>query len=242
MRAAELGGARASGRPRKACPAWGAIDLHRRSTVRYPGDVAGRTSAKAALQTRQNVLRAAADLASVEGLDSVTIGRLADVVKMSKSGVIGQFRNKETLQLETVDAVFADFRSRVWETVKRFPPGLPRLLETCTAWAEYAADPGYPGGCLMTQVTYDYDGRGGAVHDLLSRGRDLWRDTLRADLRTAVSAGDLPASTDIETVVFALESLVAFITPARLLHGDADAGARAVRSMRRILGVEEQAS
>ena len=94
----------------------------------------------------------------------------------------------------------------------------------------------------MTQVSYDYDGRGGAVHDLLTRGRDRWRDTLRADLRTAIAAGDLPASTDIETVVFALESLVAFITPARLLHGDVDAGARAVRSMRRILGVEEQTS
>jgi hypothetical protein len=90
----------------------------------------------------------------------------------------------------------------------------------------------------MTQVTYDYDGRGGAVHDRLAIGRDLWRDTLRADIRTAVTAGDLPASTDVETVVFALESLVAFITPARLLHGDSEAGTRALRSMRRLLDVE----
>ena len=184
------------------------------------------------------MLKAAADLASVEGLDSVTIGRLADAVQMSKSGVIGQFRNKETLQLETVDTVFAEFRTRVWDSVKRFPPGLPRLLEACKAWVEYAVDPGFPGGCLMTQATYDYDGRDGAVHDLLAEGRDSWRDTLRADIETAVDAGDLPSTTDVESVVFALESLVAFITPARLLYGDADAGHRAEDSMRRILGVE----
>lgn len=218
------------------------IDRYQRPIVVYCDGMAGRASAHAALETRQKVLKAAADLASVEGLDSVTIGRLAELVQMSKSGVIGQFRSKEALQLETVDRVFADFRVQVWDTVKRFPPGLSRLLETCRAWAEYAADPGFPGGCLMTQVTYDYDGRGGAIHDYLAEGRGLWRDVLRADIEAAVDAGDLSASTDVETVVFALESLIAFITPARLLYGDADAAARAVSSMRRILGVEGAAS
>ena len=201
--------------------------------------MAGRASAQAALETRRSVLKAAADLASVEGLDSVTIGRLAEIVQMSKSGVIGQFRTKEALQLETVELVFSDFRTRVWETVKRFPRGLPRLLAACDAWTEYAADPGYPGGCLMTQVTYDYDGRDGAVHEKLLEGRNQWRETLRADLTTAVEAGDLPENTDIESVVFGLESLASFITPARLLHGDTRAADRAYQGMRRIIGVPE---
>jgi AcrR family transcriptional regulator len=199
--------------------------------------MAGRASAQAALETRRSVVKAAADLASVEGLDSVTIGRLAEIVQMSKSGVIGQFRTKETLQLETVELVFTDFRTRVWETVKRFPRGLPRLLAACDAWTEYAADPGYPGGCLMTQVTYDYDGRDGAVHERLLEGRNQWRETLRADLVTAVEAGDLPEDTDVESVVFGLESLASFITPARLLHGDMQAAERAYQGMRRIIGV-----
>ncbi|WP_018180363.1 TetR/AcrR family transcriptional regulator [Jongsikchunia kroppenstedtii] len=194
---------------------------------------------QSALQTRQNVIKAAADLASVEGLDAVTIGRLASLVGMSKSGVIGQFRNKETLQLETIDAVFDGFRVRVWEPVKRFPRGLPRLVEACRAWVEYAGDPGFPGGCLMTQVTYDYDARTGAVHDRLIGERNRWRETLRSDIRTAIDAGDLPESTDVETTVYVLESLVAFITPARLLHGDEDAPARAISSMLRVLGVEK---
>jgi len=186
------------------------------------------------------VVKAAADLASVEGLDSVTIGRLAEIVQMSKSGVIGQFRTKETLQLETVGLVFSDFRTRVWETVKRFPRGLPRLLAACDAWTEYAADPGYPGGCLMTQVTYDYDGREGAVHERLLEGRNQWRETLRADLTAAVETGDLPEDTDIESVVFGLESLASFITPARLLHGDTRAADHAYQGMRRIIGVPEE--
>jgi AcrR family transcriptional regulator len=91
----------------------------------------GRASAQAALKTRSSVLEAAAALASVEGLDSVTIGRLADVVGMSKSGVIGQFRNKEALQLEMVSLVFDDFRVRVWDSVKRVRDALPRLLAAC---------------------------------------------------------------------------------------------------------------
>ncbi len=201
--------------------------------------MAGRASAQAALETRNSVLRAAADLASVDGLDSVTIGRLANVVGMSKSGVIGQFRSKEALQLETVELVFADFRASVWEGVKRFPAGLPRLLAACEAWVEYAADPGYPGGCLLTQVTYDYDGRTGAVHERLVEGRQLWRDTLRADIERARASGDLPMDTDVGAVIFGLESLAAFVTPARLLHGDNQAADRALSGMRRILDVAQ---
>ncbi len=169
----------------------------------------------------------------------MTIGRLAGVLEMSKSGVIGQFRTKEALQLETVELVFAAFRDRVWNGVKRFPPGLPRLLAACEAWVEYAADPGYPGGCLLTQVTYDYDGRTGAVHDRLVEGRELWRSALRAELDRALEAGDLAKGTDVGAVIFGLEALAAFVTPARLLHNDDQAADRALSGMRRMLGVAQ---
>jgi len=197
----------------------------------------GRASAQAARQTRRNVLHTAADLASVEGLDSVTVGRLADLLQMSKSGVIGPFGTKEALQLETVELVFADFRARVWEPVRDTTPGLPRLLAACESWLAYSADPGYPGGCLLTQMTYDYDGRPGSVHDRLAEGRDLWRATLRADLRTAVDAGQLPASLDVEVVLFGMESVAAFVTPARLLHADGHAAEHGLRAIRQLLAV-----
>ncbi|MFF2011893.1 TetR/AcrR family transcriptional regulator [Streptomyces sp. NPDC058195] len=199
--------------------------------------MAGRASAQAALETRRSVLRAAAELASAEGLDSVTIGRLADRLGMSKAGVIGQFRSKEKLQLETVDLVLEDVRTRVWQPVRHLDAGLPRLLAVCASWVRYAADPGYPGGCLLTQVTYDYDGRTGAVHDRIAEGRTRWRDTLRHDIETAVTAGDLPPGTDAPQVVYGLESLAAGITPARLLHGDTRTEEWALRGMHAILGV-----
>lgn len=199
--------------------------------------MAGRASAQAALQTRRSVLRAAAELASVEGLDSVTIGRLADRLGMSKAGVIGQFRSKEKLQLETVELVMEDFRSKVWQPVQHLDPGLPRLSAACAAWVRYAADPGYSGGCLLTQVTYDYDARTGLVHDRIAEGRARWRDALRRDIDAAVAAGDLPPGTDAPQVVYGLESLAAGITPARLLHGDDATERWALRGMHAILGV-----
>ncbi|MER6677424.1 TetR/AcrR family transcriptional regulator [Streptomyces sp. NPDC000983] len=199
--------------------------------------MAGRASAQAALETRRSVLRAAAELASMEGLDSVTIGRLAERLGMSKAGVVGQFRSKENLQLETVNLVLDDFRTQVWQPVRHLEAGLPRLLAVCASWVRYAADPGYSGGCLLTQVTYDYDARTGLVHDRIAEGRTRWRDALRHDVDAAVAAGDLPASTDTPQVVYGLEALAGGITPARLLHGDDRPEDWALRGMRAILGV-----
>ncbi len=204
--------------------------------------MAGRTPAHVATQTRRSILLASADLASVEGLDSVTIGRLAERLDMSKSGVIGHFRSKEHLQLDTVRLVIEEFRARVWEPVKRREPGLPRLLAACRAWAEYGATPAYAGGCLLTQASFDYDGRSGPVHDLLAESRGQWRARLRADLETAIDAGDLPAEAlDLDVVVYGLEALAAGITPARLLSGQDRAGELALKAMWSLLRVDGDA-
>ncbi len=202
--------------------------------------MAGRASAQAALETRTAVLRAAADLASVEGLESVTIGRLADLLEMSKSGVIGQFRSKERLQLATIELVLADFRARIWEPVRDLEPGLPRLTATLRRWVDYTADPGYPGGCFITQATFDFDSRSGPVHDVLAQSRADWRRVLRRDVEAAVAAGDLAPDTDTAQVVFGLESLAAGVTPATRLHGDPDAATWALRGMYALLGLDRR--
>ncbi|MFT4234320.1 MAG: TetR/AcrR family transcriptional regulator [Microbacterium sp.] len=199
--------------------------------------MAGRASVEAARATRARVLQSASELASLEGFESITIGRLAEALAMSKSGVIGQFRTREELQLETIETVLERFRDAVWVPSRAEPRGLRRLLAVCEAWVDYACDPGYPGGCLITQATYDYDARTGAIHDRLREGREEWRRTLRFDLRHAVEEGELPASTDVEATVFGLESLAAFITPARLLHSDGQAAEHALTGMRRLLGM-----
>lgn len=199
--------------------------------------MAGRASAQAALETRTAVLGAAADLASVEGLESVTIGRLAEVLEMSKSGVIGQFRSKERLQLETIEHTLEDFRARVWRPVRDVDAGLPRLTATLRRWTDYIADPGYTGGCFITQATFDFDSRSGAVHDKLASSRADWRRVLRRDIDAAIAAGDLAPPLDPEQTVFALEALAAGVTPAQRLHGDPDAARWALRGMYALLGL-----
>ena len=195
----------------------------------------GRSSVHEALETRSAILRTAADIASVEGLDGVSIGRLAAELRMSKSGVIGHFGSKEELQLATLALATRIFRERVWEPAEHLTPGLPRLLGICEAWTRYTDNPGYPGGCFIAQVSYEYDSREGRVHDELARTMGLWRSTLMAEIDIAVETGDLPADTDAAQVAFSLNALASGMNPARHLHGDTDTASWTLRAMRAVL-------
>jgi len=199
--------------------------------------VAGRASAQAAQETRRAILHAAAELTSLEGLDSISIGRLADSLSMSKSGVIGQFGSREQLQLATVQAVFDVFIERIWMPVRDLTPGLPRLLALIEAWVDHAAAPPYAGGCAVAQMTYDFDDRPGAVRDLLAEGRTAWRQRLAKEITRAREAGDLPDHIDSEQAAFAINAVVTGITPARALDGDVPVRAWAVVAIRALLGL-----
>jgi AcrR family transcriptional regulator len=195
----------------------------------------GRRSALDALQTRSAILRRAADVASVEGLEGLTIGRLASELDMSKSGVIGQFGSKEELQLATLEYAAEVFREQVWEPVEHVEPGLPRLLGVCDAWTRYAESDAFTGGCFIAAAQFEWDGRDGRVHDALAFFLRKWRDALVADIEAAVQAGDLPADTDPQQVAYSLEALAAGMNPARQLHGDTDAAAWTLAAMRAVL-------
>ena len=195
----------------------------------------GRRSAVDALQTRSAILRRAADIASVEGLEGLTIGRLASELDMSKSGVIGQFGSKEELQLATLEYAAEVFREQVWEPAEHLEPGLPRLLGVCDAWTRYAESDAFTGGCFIAAAQFEWDGRDGRVHDALAFFLRKWRDALVGDIEAAVQAGDLPAGTDPQQVAYSLEALAAGMNPARQLHGDTDAAAWTLAAMRAVL-------
>jgi AcrR family transcriptional regulator len=201
--------------------------------------MSGRRSDAEALETRAAILRKAADIASVEGLEGVTIGRLAGDLAMSKSGVIGHFGTKEELQLATLAYASDVFRRRVWDPVEHLEPGLPRLLGICDSWTRYAENPGFPGGCFIAHVSYEFDSRDGRVHDELAKVVGLWRKTLIADIQRAVRDGELPESTDAEQVAFSLEALASGMNPARHLLGDGMAAAWTMRAMRAVLRLPE---
>src|SRR4051794_18209470 len=99
-------------------------------------------------RTRAAILDRSVALASVEGLDGLTIGRLAGEVGMSKAGVLGHFGTKEDLQLEALERALEIFRAEVWDHVAELPPGRARLLALCDRWLSYLARDVFPGGCF----------------------------------------------------------------------------------------------
>ena len=172
----------------------------------------------------------------MEGLEGVTIGRLAGDLRMSKSGVIGHFGTKEALQLATLEAALGVFRRAVWDRAAGKEPGLPRLLALCDAWTSYLRGDVFPGGCFLTAAAAEFDGRGGPVRDALADALTLWYRVLEAEVQAAVDAGDLPRDTDARDVAFQLNALAMAANQRVQLLGDRAATKTARRLMRAALG------
>jgi AcrR family transcriptional regulator len=198
--------------------------------------MAGRRSVAEAFSTRQTILSCAADMASVEGLEGVTVGRLAAALNMSKAGAIGHFGSKLELQLATVDFAAEVFRKQVWRPAAHVAAGMPRLIAICDSWMDYAGRPAFPGGCFITAASFEFDSRPGPVHDALAAHMRQWHAQLVADATIAIEAGDVPASADVDQLAFGLEALAARVSPARRLYGDEHAAEHAKESMLRLLG------
>ncbi|MET9824619.1 TetR/AcrR family transcriptional regulator [Streptomyces sp. NPDC006349] len=194
-----------------------------------------RRSAAEAQATRGRILGRAAEIASEEGLDGITIGRLADELEMSKSGVHKHFGTKETLQISTLDKAFVDFWHRVVEPALAEPPGLRRLRAVCANSVDYLEEPLLPGGCLMTAALTEYDGRPGRVRDAVAEVWSRWRGQLRADLAAAVDSGELPAGFDVDQALFEIVAAGLALNAAMQLQHDRTAAGRARRAIERAL-------
>ncbi|GAB3479098.1 TetR/AcrR family transcriptional regulator [Amycolatopsis cihanbeyliensis] len=178
----------------------------------------------------------ATEIASEEGLEGVTIGRLAADLRMSKSGVLGHFGAKESLQLAALRHALRMFEQQVVERAGREQPGLPRLLALCEAWIDFLATVDLPGGCVLTAASTEFDGKPGQVHDVVAEAWAGWRETLGAEVARAVTDGDLP-ELEVEQVVFELVAIGPAVNQALQLHGDRDAVRHAHRAVRRTLGL-----
>ncbi|MES0832701.1 TetR/AcrR family transcriptional regulator [Nocardiopsis tropica] len=194
-----------------------------------------RRSAAQAQATRGRILGRAAEIASEEGLEGITIGRLAEELDMSKSGVHKHFGSKETLQISTLDKAFVDFWHRVVEPALAEPPGLRRLRAVCAESVDYLEEPLLPGGCLMTAALTEYDGRPGRVRDAVAEVWSRWREQLRADLVAAVDKGELPAGFDVDQALFEILAAGLALNAAMQLQHDRAAAGRARRAIERAL-------
>jgi AcrR family transcriptional regulator len=189
-----------------------------------------------ARRTRADILTSGVRLASVEGLEGLTIGRLAAELNMSKSGVLGHFGSKEELQLAVVDAAADIFTREVADKARGIEPGLRKLLAMCTAWVNYLERRVFPGGCFFTAAAAEFDDRPGRVRSAIAGLTTVWNRDLYRQVRTAVGTGDLPPDTDADQLVFEVSGVILALNNAMQLHRDRTAPTRARRALGRLLG------
>jgi AcrR family transcriptional regulator len=191
-------------------------------------DPPGRASA------RSDVLSQAAARASTEGLEGLTIGRLAASLGMSKSGVVGLFGSKADLQVATLRSAGDRFQREVIDKA-RAEPGVARLRELLHLWLTHITT-AYPGGCFFSAAAAELDDRPGPARNELIALERRWIAHLESEARLAIRLGELPKSLNPKQLVFELFSvLLAFNFWNRLL-GDPDAVGRAHHAIERALG------
>ncbi|WP_433186983.1 TetR/AcrR family transcriptional regulator [Actinoallomurus sp. CA-150999] len=172
-------------------------------------------------RARRAIARHAVDVASLEGLNGLSIGRLATDLGLSKSGIQTLFRTKENLQLAAVESAHERFTDAVIRPAQDAPPGVARLRALMDRWIVYAETPLFAGGCFWAANLADFDSRPGRVRDALFRHHRDWLGLIAHELRHAADAGEIP-DLDVDLAAFQIDAvLIAANTALRL--GDADA-------------------
>jgi AcrR family transcriptional regulator len=194
-----------------------------------------RRSAADTARTRAAILDRSVALASVEGLEGLTIGRLATDLDMSKAGVLGHFGTKEELQLASLATARATYKREVWDRAEAAAPGRARLLAIADAWMSYLARDVFPGGCFVTAASCEFDDRPGRVRDAILAQHREWMGVLAREARRGVADGDLPRGTVPEDVAFTMNAIAMGVNQSRHLLGDPDAAARGWRALRTLL-------
>lgn len=182
--------------------------------------------------TRQAILQEAVNLASVSGLEGLTIGSLAEATGMSKSGLFAHFGSKEELQLATVQAARSVFMEQVFQPALQAPRGLKRLCAVVASWMDYAEREMFRGGCFFAAVSVEFDSRPGPVKDLVAACMTDWRETLVRLLRESREAGELARGADPEQLAFEFMALELGANGAYQLHRDHRAFAMARRAIK----------
>ncbi len=201
-----------------------------RTRRKRPGE--GARSPRKGDATRHAVLRAAVDQASAEGLEGLTIGRLAKDLGMSKSGLFAHFGSKQELQLATVDAAGAIFLDEVIQPGLSAPRGMARLWALYDAWLSYVERRVFRGGCFFAAAGAEFDSRRGPVRDRIAEQSRQWLTSLALAARHAQECGELDAGVDPDGLAFEMNGCLLSTNWARELFGDEAAFGRARTIMR----------
>jgi len=158
--------------------------------------------------SRRTVLESATDLASTDGLDGLTIGRLAETSGLSKSSIATLFGGKEGLQLATVEAAREIFRESVVEPAREEDRGIRRLAVLLRSALDYSRERIFSGGCFFAATAADVDSKPGPVRDAVRTALRDWYGYLETQLAHAAANGEITADAgQVEQLAFELIAL-----------------------------------
>ena len=154
--------------------------------------------------SRKAILQEAARLATVEGINGLSIGRLADAVGMSKSGLFAHFGSKEELQLATIETAHALFHELVIEPALVATTALGRLRQLIELFLRHVENKVYPGGCFYVSVGVELGAQSGPVRDEAVALSAEWMRLLVDTIEEAQAEGSIAAAEDAEQLAFDL--------------------------------------
>ena len=189
-------------------------------------------------RTRSAILRAAASLATVDGLEGLSIGNLAAATGISKSGLYAHFGSKQELQLATVTEAERILTEEVIQPALAARPGLGQLAAACEAFFSYVERRVFPGGCFFAATSLEMGTRAGPVKDRLSAIQSNFTALLRSFAATAVDQRELPAHEDPEALAFELHAILLGADTKFVLHDDPKVLDLARRVVRQRLGLD----
>jgi AcrR family transcriptional regulator len=178
-------------------------------------------------RTRRAILERAAELATIEGLDGLSIAGLAGQIGMSKSGLYAHFGSKEELQLATIETAQHLFTDEVTRPGLERTEGLDRLLGVCDAFLSHLEREVFPGGCFFAAAAAEFDTHDGRVKDrILDFYRD-WMGLLSGLISESIRRDQVDSSTDVDQLAFEIDSLLLGANAAFVLFSDRSALERA---------------
>jgi AcrR family transcriptional regulator len=156
--------------------------------------------------TRDAILREAARLVTVEGIEGLSIARLADAVGLSKSGLYAHFKSKEELQLATIEMADQIFREEVVAPAIAAGAGVDRLGALCQEFLAHLERGVFPGGCFFASVSAEIDTHPGPVRDRALAIVSEWFALLESSVQQAQADGDIDPGEDAAQVAFELDA------------------------------------
>jgi AcrR family transcriptional regulator len=191
-------------------------------------------------QTRAAIIDAALDLAATRGLEGLTIGLLAERMRMSKSGVFAHFGSREDLQIAVLKEYERRFAEDVLTASLDEPRGLPRLQAMLERWIEKSTREAER-GCLWISCAAEYDDRPGAVRDELVAMIQAWKNALSKAIQLAIDTGELRPDTDVSEMIFDIYGVILVLHHDSRLLASPSAASRARRAIARIVDARRAA-